>query len=126
MLEQIEICYYIPLGCLLISNLTLILQPEHQSTSPQSNVHSSSDSESEWLSETNSFVSDEEQSGENSSVASDREEASESSSSSSEEQPLSPVLSSSLSVINTHEEELIQNSPTSESLHGGIKVSHFE
>ena len=81
-------------------------------------MHSSSDSEGEWLSETNSLVGNEEQSGKNSSVASDREEASE------EKQPHCPVLSS-LNVNNTHEEEQIQNPPTSESLDGGIKVSQL-
>ena len=93
-------------------------------TSPQSNVHSSSDSEGEQSSETNSLVSDEEQSEEILSVASDREESSESSSSpSEEEQPTSPILPSSLGVINTREEQQIQNSPTSESLCGGNGVS---
>ena len=92
----------------------------------QSNVHSSSDDNGEQSSETNLFVSDEEQPEENPSVPSDGKEASESSSSpSQEEQPFSPVLSSSPSVVNTHKEGQIQNLPTSDSLHGGIKVSQL-
>ena len=83
----------------------------------------SSDSKGEELSETNSSVSDEGQLGENSSVARDRGEAS--ASSCEEEPPISPVLSSSLDIVNTCEEEQIQTSPTSEPLLGGIRVSQI-